>query len=506
MPETTPPVPAPDKTQLSKRAKADSSHTVTDGVERVTFTLLRYRVLGLRPRGGITRLRSILNSLLQYCEPVGLAGLSLFAFFAVLGGAGTEIGLGLMLLAMLPELSRVWRAYRFEPVFWLVVFGMAYIIASAWLAARVFPATRDVQWESAVDWLRLSPVLFVAWWLRGDVQRLTVVFLLFAGGALTRMLVYAPWDRLGDFVNMRLPAYSGGFGLWHISFSAYLAVICFGLALLVPPFIQSVSGPWRRGILWVFAVSVALFFLGAIVIARSRGTWLSMAATIIVTVPLYLFLKRREGGGSWHPRLWQWAAAGVVVVLFAVVAGPTVVHRMTGESETWKAIVEGPIEAVPQTSIGTRVHLYHLAVERWLERPMFGWGVGSHRMLLREENLDYNPSHFHNVFLEMLVRFGLVGTAIALSIVVIVYWRVVREYSRGYISTRWFVFLVAVLIFTFFWSQADIRIIKWDYRNFFILFFSMVMSLVPPWSRPLRSKAIHPVRREPTAPNPMGSE
>ncbi len=411
------------------------------------------------------------------------AGLYFFACFAVLGGSGAELGLGLMLLGMVLRPREVWGCYRSEPIVWLTLVGIAYIVVSAMLAARAFPDYATMQWDQAKAWIRLSEILIVAWALRVGTSRIGIAVILFGVGALTRMLLYAPWDRIADFLAMRLPIHFGGYGLWHISFTAYLATLLMGVVFLGRMLFERIPKGPLRSTSTIAMVAVATVFLGAVVIGRSRGTWLSFGATLALALPWYAWLRRRSGRPALSVMGRGPILATVALVLgVALIAGPAVVKRMSAESKTIEAIVEGPVKDVPQSSIGIRIHLYDVAMERWLERPWFGWGVGSQRKLIRESGrVSWDAGHFHNIYLDMLVRFGLVGSGIAFLILFIAYRRLIVQYRKGRISLEWFVYLISILVFSLIWGLADIRIIKWDYRNYFILFFSITLAFIPPW-------------------------
>ena len=72
-------------------------------------------------------------------------------------------------------------------------------------------------------------------------------------------------------------------------------------------------------------------------------------------------------------------------------------------------LVEGNGEA--QGTAVERLQFYHAAFEAWLERPLFGWGLGSWSMIYWHEDIRQYP---HNLFFEVLVEQGLAGVAVLL--------------------------------------------------------------------------------------------
>jgi O-antigen ligase len=92
----------------------------------------------------------------------------------------------------------------------------------------------------------------------------------------------------------------------------------------------------------------------------------------------------------------------------------TIKTRVTAEPSAWHAIIHGEIDNVPDGSIGARLRLWELAVDKWLERPVFGWGPQSSNELIKQSNDPHiqSFSHFHNTYYEFVVELGLVGAAL----------------------------------------------------------------------------------------------
>lgn len=415
---------------------------------------------------------------------IGLAGLYLYSLFAVLGGAGAEIGSAMMLLASLAQIRQFWLLQRREPLFWLVVASAGYVLISAVLASKAFPDWADDQWDQASNWLRLALVPIVAWWLKGDPRRSLIALGLFAAGAVLRMLRYAPWDQLSGFLRLELSPHRGGFGLYYISFSSYLVVISIGLLVLFPPLAKRLPQGWPRLLAWGIALVLLVVCLFGILAGKSRGTWLAFALTMPWLAVYYAVLLWREHSVR-ELRILVMVSIGVLglVAVMAGALGSKVLERLTVESQAYGPLLEGDLNEVPNTSFGSRIWYYRLAIEKIAERPLFGWGVGSARPILWERfHRDEGARHFHNIVLGMLVRFGIVGFSLAVAVIAVIYWRFRRAFLRKEIPVPWYVFFLSVAVFCLIWGQSDIRITEWDYRDFFILFSAIVMASVYPWA------------------------
>ncbi|HHS83727.1 MAG TPA: O-antigen ligase domain-containing protein [Gammaproteobacteria bacterium] len=421
-------------------------------------------------------------------EIVGLSGLYLFSFTAVLGIAGANIGLLLMLIAMLPQLPEVWRRYRSSRVVLCILLGVVYIIASAAAAAYFLPETLSHQWDQVLRWGDLSLILLVAWWLKDDPKRFYISFVLFAAGAFVRIFTFMPWDSIWDVLDGSYRPW--GFGLWHISFSSYLVVILLGLFLFARRWILSVTSRWGRLLVFLLLLFSLLICIEAILISKSRGTWLAALLVLPVVLLLYSRTLLRSKSGLSMVRIA--AAAGVVVVLLGFVFSSQlsgVLERATQEQETYRSLLEDDVSKVPTSSVGIRIHLWHYGVQKWLERPLFGWGTGTEAYLMEKKwesgiygDNSYTPPHFHNIYLELLVRFGLFGLLVVASVIWLIYRQVWIRYRAGELPADWFYFLTGTLFFSMVWGCFDMRIVKWDYRDFVLLFFGAALIMSRPFA------------------------
>jgi O-antigen ligase len=104
----------------------------------------------------------------------------------------------------------------------------------------------------------------------------------------------------------------------------------------------------------------------------------------------------------------------------------------------------------------------------------------------------YVPPHFHNIFIELLVRFGLIGFTLVFAILWLVYRNLWRLYRAGKVPMDWYYFLMAVLAFSLIWGLWDIRIVRWDYRDYTLLFFGMVLAMMPGFAGPRFFERLRP--------------
>ncbi|MBK1672481.1 hypothetical protein CKO35_04050 [Ectothiorhodospira shaposhnikovii] len=412
-------------------------------------------------------------------ERVGVSGLYCFSLMAITGVSGAAFGLFLMLCAWMASLRTVWPCIRRDPVFWIVLLCGVYLLVSATVAARIFPDTADHQWWQAKQWGYLVLLPVVAWWLGGSGRRILVAFGLFCLGGIWRMLNNTPWQDLGDWLGVGMPPW--GFGLWHISFSAYLAVILLGVILFSPRLVRGAGSYPLGGLTAAGLVVVALICLVGILVGQSRGTWLAM---LVVFPPVLFMYFRRLQQSRWAMGRGYLLVAVVLASLLSAIAvlpaHDALLARLSAEWEVYAALLTGDISQVPITSVGARIHLYHHGVNQWLESPWFGWGAGSQAYLIQQTGLftgAYVAPHYHNIVLEILLRFGLLGLGLIMAILSLVMHALWRGYVQGTIAVDWYYFFLGVFLFSLVWGMADIRIIRWDYRNFTLLVLGAAYSL-----------------------------
>lgn len=414
---------------------------------------------------------------------IGIAGLYSFALCAIASISGANIGLTLMTLALVMQFPAFWRRAHNSPLVWLILACLAYAAISATVAGSVLPDTANHQLNQLNKWGPLVLVIVVAWWLKDDPRRLHVALLLFATGVVIRMAMYFPWKHAGAVLQGKDGFLD--FGLWHTSFSTYLGTIVIASAVFAPRLLKWTTRSYLRIGLLALLIAVALLAMEVILLEKSRGAWIAIA----VTFPPLLFLYVRSLKSRRRAPSRRYVTLAVVAVLaFLSIAvllqKGWLSQRAFSEKQTWHDILEGDLAQVPHTSIGTRIYLYRFGFEHWLEKPWFGWGTGSedHLMELAGYRPDvYMPPHFHNIVLEALVRFGVVGFALGAAIVWMVYRSLWLLYHRGRLAPDWYYFLMGMLAFNLVWGMFDIRVIRWDYRDYFLLLFGAAMALSPPF-------------------------
>ena len=418
-------------------------------------------------------------------DAVGVAGLYLYAFSAVLSVAGTNVGAGLMLLMLLVQPRRAWVDLSRHPFFLVSVVFAAYAAARAGWAMLEMPQTTDRQLDQLWEWVRLSFVWLPGWWLAQDSRRIYAVLLLMLAGFLTRIAYFMPWADLetilaGDYQPLKL-------GLWHIRIGLYagvalLGTIVLGQRLRGGPGWASSWAQAARSILWLLLV---LLLVEVVLVAKSRTAWIAVLAVVPVVTVIYLWPWLRAIALRAQYRIL--AGGALVLGLLAVVVGfnlDGIQDRAGKEEAVYEQLLHGDLEDIPETSVGLRVQAYRYALQRIAERPLFGWGTGTTRYLLDESGIKDTVGHFHNSYLEVLVRLGLLGAVLFAAGLWILARGVWRAYRDGALPRDLFWFLTGALGVFLIWNLADYRLTEVDNMAFLHLLTGIAyVYLAPPGAR-----------------------
>lgn len=176
-------------------------------------------------------------------------------------------------------------------------------------------------------------------------------------------------------------------------------------------------GKTTRSLHWALSAAVLLFALVNIIALRSKGVWLALAlALLLVAVMTLARGHRRElmvGGG-----VLAIVAAGFVAAhnIFWSTAGDTMIFVKSLVADVLsRGVLPAFDRAIASNTVPLaakeRLMLWADAIEVWKRHPIFG---ASSSWLTEWQNRTYHPmifNVFHNGYLEIAVRYGVVGLA-----------------------------------------------------------------------------------------------
>ncbi|MBX3013405.1 MAG: O-antigen ligase family protein [Caldilineaceae bacterium] len=298
-----------------------------------------------------------------------------------------------------------WR-HRLHPFDWL---------ALLWLLISLLPGLyswpRSAYAQGLLNLVLLPLLAYAAtrYLARTPRQQTEVIGALFVGGVAVAMIgIRLWWQGQGTAADgvLRLvgPYFSPNHTALYLERTAWLGV---GLA-----FHQ--SNRWRR---WLFLavglIGVALF------LTASRGAWLlGMPAGALTCGWLLSRYHRAEGGWYWWP-LRRWHRVGLGLGTIAVL-----LMGVTFSYLSWERLTNS-------ATITERLLIWQTTWQLWREHWLVGVGPGGFfwyypRYLPWSATADPNLLHPHNLWLELLAGWGILG----LSWVLCAGWQIGRIYAR----------------------------------------------------------------------------
>lgn len=306
--------------------------------------------------------------------------------------------MGLGLLLFLPVHGQVIIQDRY---FMTAILFTAYVYAAALLANSYWPHLADKNLEYASEWIRMGflPAFIVAFWLAQKAKLISRVFILATIGLFLRIARY--------FDPTLIPAYLSGqtranFGIFINPFALFCATLLLFFLMTAPNYKRW----WQKG-LWFLSV---LVLLEAIIATQARQIWIIG----VIIFPCLLFWRFRLAF-HWFSRPSMIMATLLLIGMIVLISlnHRVIEKRLSEEQATIHAIFSAKLDTVPPTSLGLRIYALRLGVERFLEKPLFGFGPGMNHYLI-----DHSPypvlqamkiQHFHNAYMETLVALGIVG-------------------------------------------------------------------------------------------------
>ena len=404
--------------------------------------------------------------------------LLIFAFCAWSLTAPANIALALLVLLFLWEIPGHRVRLSREPAFWLLA---GVVLATTLLAVRaslLFPETLRDQWEGVSAWA--APFLFVvvAWWVRTAPEQVWDLLIAAPLGLALGVLRKSDWSLLPKVLEgMR---YHFGYAALGLAF--LVSVLLVGLWVfrvrILGVRVRGRRRPWLGWSLWIGGLAFALTIL---VVTQSRGAALMLAGAGL----LYALIQWRSHGGRMRTgrSAAVLASGGLIVALASLLVWSTWDRQV----EDWQKLT-GAGRTLYDGSVAIRLNLIEVGATAFAERPLLGFGPGTstteylvpqHLIPVADYHRAHVPeiSHLHSVPLEILARFGLVGIAIAASLIAVLLRAYRGLWQDPEMAPDLRTFLTLGGIMTLLYCIYDFRIVTLDLRFFFILLLGMVYGL-----------------------------
>lgn len=195
------------------------------------------------------------------------------------------------------------------------------------------------------------------------------------------------------------------------------------------------GAPNSLGPLMVVALTLALYYWRANLRPVSRG--LLVAAMLVMLTALVLTGSRTAIGGFALALLGAAAASSVLFTWLALAVLGTALWLLLQPQWLYEglralaAVISRTGQVLELTTFTGRVEIWRFSVEKWLDAPWFGYGLGGARQVISEgwsNRWGGTTGTAHNMLLESLLSVGAVGTVLLFAVVIVLVVSLLREY------------------------------------------------------------------------------
>jgi len=319
-----------------------------------------------------------------------LIGLALFIPFSI-SGANISIVLGFLAAGLVAFSNRSvrnrYRGMLRDPMLWPCVLLTLSALPSTLLSNNFERAWSDwnAHWQLLIYFL-------VAYNLIGERLRNIVFWTLFTSTAAACSVSVI--QSLGG-IDLGVIHIAGRFRPGGTLYTMTFAGILYQVISLVSGVATNETRINRRLILLLGGVAL---FTTALVITQTRGAWLALLAGLITVV---LVVRKKA--------VLVFAGGVTIIAIIVTLVTPTIRHR-AAQTLAYRSGATGGDHSVQ--AIGTRIALWEVAWQLFLDHPILGVGLGDYteeadKML--EGRTVQTTVDSHNIYLQVLATRGLIG-------------------------------------------------------------------------------------------------
>ncbi|MCG6965756.1 MAG: O-antigen ligase family protein [Chromatiaceae bacterium] len=406
------------------------------------------------------------HAAIPWSRRLGVLGLYLFGFSAFVSSAGANIGIVLMLATALLSIRDAPAGWWRDPAVVLAAAAMITVSASAGWAALAEPAQFEILRKGAGQLLKPWLFLLVAFWLQGRQDRVILLLSLALLGFLLGSVRALDEDSLAALLAHQRPDFR-----WSINaFAQYTSASLVGLMVFLPRIWHALATPTRQypGVL-VCTLLMAIL-AAAVALTESRTALLGLGIILSgVVVHFYLLAPGPAGRRLMVPLM-----AVVALLLVAVIGLVGSAERFGFLSlQTVEELFAGGATSIQDESLDARAALLRLGLGLWWEKPLLGWGAGSSSMLIdaagTAQPIVAGFPDFHNLFVDLLVGVGALGTLVYGLGFVVVMRALTHGRGHGCMDLDTYLLLFWLMVFEILSQMTSYRIDSIHGRFFWML-------------------------------------
>ncbi len=310
---------------------------------------------------------------------------------------------------------------------------MAFVAWLTWmLLAVVHAPDMPMALQKAGRFILIVPLLFLGplVLIRSARDSRIVLYLFVAYAVMAAGLLFLKlWGLVSGTITDPLTHRLSILGANPISIARLLVVAA---SMILAAWARQKTGGWR----WLPLLGL---LLTAALLTGSRGPILSLLAAWVLIGLLHKGRPRRIFFGGL-------VGIGLVISLFLGLAPAELTKRYLAFSAAELKVDQQGLQI--SSSVSSRYRLYEIAYDEWTSKPskfFFGSGTAGYAALFPWRDFRYP----HNLFLELLVEFGLLGALVFCWQVVLIIPKLFTRATRR-LSTEAFMWLAGT--FTFFFS------------------------------------------------------
>jgi O-antigen ligase len=246
--------------------------------------------------------------------------------------------------------------------------------------------------------------------VRGSqARKLATIFCVYGATVATFALIQGISSN-GRLYWVRLPRMGGWIYGPYVNHNHYAGL----MEMLAPiPLVLSLTrfaSPKSRNL----AAAAAAVMVGTVFLSGSRGGMVAIVTELLI---LAIFLVKRKTG--WRTAIGLAVFLAIVVSLLVWIGGTELSQRIASVSASHSELPND-----------IRVRINRDGFRMFLQRPLFGWGLGTFPTVYPQFRTFYTNlfvNEAHNDYLQLLVEMGLFGLATMVWFVSIVYERAIRK-------------------------------------------------------------------------------
>jgi O-antigen ligase len=288
----------------------------------------------------------------------------------------------------------------------MVFLGWA-MLTQLWTPSELYAHQKLLKLTTLNLWSVIAAAVIIANRPERLRRFLLLALVLGTAGAIDGIVQYRTADQFAMSASFALENYQGQARLYGMG-----VLVAFALWLRTAPFSA-------RGAVLMAAFATCWY---GMLIAGARMP--AIAVVIGMLPPLALGVRLTER------RLLVSRVAVVSLVLLAAMAA-VVAHLATVSAGSLRGIQRFDVLLGAEGgggSVSARLEFWPASLRLWAEAPVFGQGVGGWPMLYYGRDVDWHP---HNLVLEVLVEFGLVGFFLLAAVMAAACYRVTAERLRA---------------------------------------------------------------------------